>query len=130
MGGRFRKSINLGPGVKLNASKKGIGMSAGVKGLRISRGADGKKRVTASLPGSGLSYTKTLKAGRSDNSEANERIINQVSDEDRRSAGFAQDIPLYTFSGQLEQYYNDGEGDTYYEKFSNILIFKDRIEVT
>ena len=34
MGFRFRKSINLGGGVRINFSKSGIGYSFGVLGLR------------------------------------------------------------------------------------------------
>lgn len=36
MGMRFRKSFKIAPGVKLNLSKRGIGVSAGVKGARVS----------------------------------------------------------------------------------------------
>ena len=64
MGFRFRKSINLGNGVKLNVSKKGIGISAGVKGARISYGANGKIRTTSSIPGTGISHTSTLNKSR------------------------------------------------------------------
>jgi tetratricopeptide (TPR) repeat protein len=60
MGFRYRKSINLGGGVRLNLSKKGIGVSAGTKGLRVSVGADGRKRVTASIPGTGISYVSEI----------------------------------------------------------------------
>lgn len=39
MGFRIRKSFKLFPGVKVNVSKKGLGISAGVKGFRVnSRG--------------------------------------------------------------------------------------------
>lgn len=58
MGMRFRKSIKLGGGTKLNLSKSGVGLSAGVKGFRVSKNTSGRSRVTASLPGTGLSYTK------------------------------------------------------------------------
>ncbi|UOE58204.1 DUF4236 domain-containing protein [Cytobacillus oceanisediminis] len=60
MGFRFRKSVNLGGGVRLTAGKKGVGISAGTKGLRVSHGADGKTRVTASIPGTGISYQETI----------------------------------------------------------------------
>lgn len=60
MGFRYKKSLNLGGGVTLNAGKKGIGVSTGVKGFRVSHGADGKTRVTASIPGTGISYQETL----------------------------------------------------------------------
>ncbi len=58
MGMKFRKSINLGGGTKLNLSKSGVGLSTGVKGFRVSKNTSGRSRVTASLPGTGLSYTK------------------------------------------------------------------------
>ena len=58
MGIRFRKSIKLGGGTKLNLSKSGVGISTGAKGFRVSKNTSGRSRVTASLPGTGLSYTK------------------------------------------------------------------------
>ena len=56
MGFRFRKSINLGGGLRLNLSKSGVGYSWGTKGFRITKTADGTVRKTASIPGTGLSY--------------------------------------------------------------------------
>ncbi|EJQ03162.1 hypothetical protein IE3_05533 [Bacillus cereus BAG3X2-1] len=55
MGFKFRKSIKVAPGVKVNLSRKGVGVSAGVKGARVSTGPAGT-RITTSIPGSGLSY--------------------------------------------------------------------------
>ncbi|MBO3443402.1 DUF4236 domain-containing protein [Clostridium sp. CCUG 7971] len=59
MGFRFRKSINLGGGVKLNVSKKSVGLSAGVKGARVSVNSNGRKTTTVGLGNTGLSYTKS-----------------------------------------------------------------------
>ena len=56
MGLRFRKSINLGGGFRINLSKSGIGYSWGVKGYRITKTAKGGTRQTASIPGTGISY--------------------------------------------------------------------------
>lgn len=56
MGFRFRKSINLGGGFRVNLSKSGIGYSWGTKGFRVTKTAKGKGRVTASIPGTGISY--------------------------------------------------------------------------
>lgn len=56
MGFRFRKSINLGLGFRINLSKSGIGYSWGVKGYRVTRTAKGTIRRTISLPGTGISY--------------------------------------------------------------------------
>lgn len=56
MGFRFRKSINLGHGVRVNLSKSGIGYSVGAPGIRVTKTAKGRIRTTASVPGTGISY--------------------------------------------------------------------------
>lgn len=56
MGFRYRKSINLGGGFRINLSKSGIGYSWGVKGNRVTKTAKGTTRTTASIPGTGISY--------------------------------------------------------------------------
>lgn len=56
MGFRFRKSVKLFPGVRLNVSKTGLGFSAGVPGARFTKRADGKNQTTYSLPGTGISH--------------------------------------------------------------------------
>lgn len=56
MGFRFRKSINLGGGFRINLSKSGVGYSFGGKGYRYTKKAGGGTRTTASIPGTGLSY--------------------------------------------------------------------------
>ena len=61
MGLRFRKTISLLPGVRLNISKSGVGVSAGVPGLRGSINSSGRVTGTASIPGTGVSYQKSKK---------------------------------------------------------------------
>lgn len=64
MGFRYRKSINLGGGFRVNISKSGIGYSWGVKGYRVTRTARGTIRRTASIPGTGISFVnETSKKG-------------------------------------------------------------------
>lgn len=58
MGFRFRKSINLGGGFRINLSKSGVGYSWGTKGYRITKTAKGSVRTTASIPGTGISYVE------------------------------------------------------------------------
>ena len=65
MGWRFRKSINLGLGFRINLSKSGIGYSWGCLGYRKTWKANGGTRETYSIPGTGISYVeehKSLKA--------------------------------------------------------------------
>lgn len=53
MGLRFRKSISLGKGARINIGKKGLGFSVGTKGARIGIGSRGAY-TSAGIPGSGL----------------------------------------------------------------------------
>ena len=64
MGLRFRKSINLGGGAKINLSKSGVGYSIGTKGARITKKASGGSKTTLSVPGTGISYVKESKGKR------------------------------------------------------------------
>lgn len=61
MGLRFRKSINLGGGARINLSKSGVGYSFGVKGARITKTANGRTRKTIGIPNTGLSYVSESK---------------------------------------------------------------------
>lgn len=63
MGFGFRKSVNLGGGVRMNVGKKGIGFSAGTKGARISTGPRGT-RARVSIPGTGIYYEQKLGASK------------------------------------------------------------------
>lgn len=54
MGFRFRKSVSLFPGVRLNIGKKGLGVSAGVKGARVGVNSKGTYS-SVGIPGTGIS---------------------------------------------------------------------------
>ena len=69
MGLRFRKSINLGGGFRINLSKSGVGYSWGVKGYRVTKTASGRTRKTYSIPGTGISWV--------DESRNSRRRLNQ-----------------------------------------------------
>lgn len=58
MGFRFRKSLNLGGGFRINFSKSGIGYSFGGKGFRYTKTAHGTTRTTLSIPGTGVSWVQ------------------------------------------------------------------------
>lgn len=62
MGFRYRKSIKLPGGFRINLSKSGIGYSWGVKGYRVAKTAKGTTRTTASIPGTGISYVQESKS--------------------------------------------------------------------
>lgn len=58
MGWRYRKSIGLGNGFRINISKSGIGYSWGTRGFRITKTSTGRIRKTYSLYGTGISYVE------------------------------------------------------------------------
>ena len=77
MGTRYRKSINLGGGFRINFSKSGIGYSWGTKGYRITKTANGRTRKTYSIPGTGLSYVEE-NSGQKKNNQ-NNKTNNELS---------------------------------------------------
>jgi hypothetical protein len=52
---RFQRRIRILPGLRLNLSLSGIGVSAGGRGFHVGVTARGQKDVSAGLPGTGLS---------------------------------------------------------------------------
>ena len=80
MGFRYRNSINLGGGFKINLSKSGIGYSWGTKGFRVTKTARGTTRRTYSIPGTGISYVdETGSRNRNRNNQRSNRSIPQRS---------------------------------------------------
>ena len=57
MGLRFRRTVGLIPGVRLNVGMKGLSVSVGERGAHTTLGAKGG-RMTVGLPGTGLSWTE------------------------------------------------------------------------
>lgn len=60
MGFRFRKSVKIAPGVKLNSGKKSAGISIGNKNGGISVNSKTGVSTRISAPGTGMSYTSKL----------------------------------------------------------------------
>lgn len=56
MGLRFRKSISILPGVKLNFGKSGMSVSTSVPGFRKTFHTSGRVTTSVGIPGTGLSY--------------------------------------------------------------------------
>lgn len=60
MGFRFRRSVKIAPGIRLNFGKKSTGISFGGKGGRISFNSKSGTRFSASIPGTGISYSSKI----------------------------------------------------------------------
>jgi len=65
---RFRRSISIIPGLKLNLGKTGASVSVGPHGAKMTIGKTGV-RATAGIPGTGLSFSEKLE------SESTERAV-------------------------------------------------------
>ena len=63
MGLRFRKSIQLIPGVRLNIGTTGVSISTGVRGFRKTFHSSGRVTTSVGIPGTGLSYVTSKKMG-------------------------------------------------------------------
>jgi hypothetical protein len=59
MGLRFRKSIKLGPGLRINLSKSGISTSIGKRGASINMRKNGTY-ANIGVPGTGISFHEKL----------------------------------------------------------------------
>lgn len=60
MGFRFRKSVKIAPGVRLNFGKKSTSVSLGGKGARFTLNNKGKATTSVGIPGTGLYYTESV----------------------------------------------------------------------
>ena len=59
MGFRFRRSVRLLPGIRLNFSTRGVSTSVGGRGFTLNFGKRGI-RTTVGIPGTGISYSEML----------------------------------------------------------------------
>ena len=93
MGLRFRKSISIIPGVRLNFSKSGMSVSSGVPGFRKTINTKGQVTTTVGIPGTGLYYVDTKKAG---NKQSNRNRNTQTQPSFSQSQPAASYVPSVT----------------------------------
>lgn len=73
MGLRFRKSIKVAPGVKLNLNKNSASVTVGTKGAHYTVNTSGKKTTSAGIPGTGISYVSTKGGGKKQETKSNKK---------------------------------------------------------
>ena len=85
MGLRFRKSIKIANGIRLNIGKSGVSLSLGKKGMHYTINSKGQSTATVGLPGSGLSYSKKFNTfgGLTRLFEGDENKTKYIEDESR-----------------------------------------------
>lgn len=83
MGLRFRKSVKIAPGVKLNLNKKSVGVTVGGKGAHYTVNSKGRKTASVGIPGTGISYSHISGGKKSEkhtDSTSNNTIINDSTE--------------------------------------------------
>lgn len=73
MGLRFRKSIKICKGVRVNFGKTGASLSVGTNGCRYSMHTSGRRTASVGIPGTGLYYTQSVGGTRQYKSTAHTR---------------------------------------------------------
>lgn len=89
MATRFRKSVSLGKGAKLNIGKKSVGVSLGGKHGGVSLNSKTGTRARVSAPGTGLSYSQKLGGG-SDKSVSTSSSFNPSTSGGNKTHKFAK----------------------------------------
>lgn len=84
---RFRKSKTILPGVKVNVTKTGIGVSAGVKGARVSAHSSGRVSRSIGIPGTGLYDIETKNIGKNHNSNDSATSVTTQSSREKSGKG-------------------------------------------
>ena len=56
MGLRFQRRVRVLPGVHLNISRSGVGVSVGGRGVHVGVTAGGQRYTSVGLPGTGISW--------------------------------------------------------------------------
>lgn len=100
MGLRFRKSIKIAPGVKLNFGKKSAGMSIGGKYGGVSFNTKNGARARVSAPGTGLSYSTNLKHKRSSHKNQNRTQVSNST----ASKNISNDLEVMNTLSKEEKY--------------------------
>ncbi|WP_312651085.1 DUF4236 domain-containing protein [Proteiniclasticum sp.] len=107
MGFNFRKRIRLGKLFNLNIGKSGASISFGGKGFRQSISTRGNARTTFSIPGTGLSYSKTVSAKKLLKKGANRSVFDTSkasADPEAEVSEYENDIALITTLHHFEDY--------------------------
>ncbi len=61
---RFRRTIRVAPGLSINLGKKSASLRVGGRGAGYTISTNGNRTTTVGLPGTGISWTKTIRPAR------------------------------------------------------------------
>ena len=61
---RFRRTLKIAPGLRLNFNKNSVGLSIGPRGAKYTINSSGRRTASVGLPGTGLSYSESVGGGK------------------------------------------------------------------
>ena len=64
MGLRFRRTVKIAPGIRLNFNKNSVGVSIGPRGAKYTINSSGRRTASVGIPGTGIYYTESVGGGR------------------------------------------------------------------
>ncbi|MDV2884779.1 DUF4236 domain-containing protein [Alkalihalophilus pseudofirmus] len=88
---RFRRSKKIAPGVRINVSKKSIGLSVGGKGLRHSINTSGRRTTTAGIPGTGMSYSKSHSSRKGRKTNSSQALSKNASNQSNEASQLVEE---------------------------------------
>ena len=91
MGLRFKRSIKISKGAKINLGKTGVSLSVGTRGAHYTVHSSGKKTTSVGLPGTGLSYVSTSGGGARRNTSQSSESTAYVQ---RQEVQYTQNIEM------------------------------------
>lgn len=102
MGLRFRKSVTLCKGVKLNFGKTGMSVSVGGKGYHKTINTKGQITTSVGIPGTGIYYTDTKRLSNNKQSATNTRrsTVNQYYNQ----STYIEPQQEYDINDSVEEY--------------------------
>ena len=98
MGLRFRKSVTLCKGVKLNFGKTGMSVSVGGKGYHKIINTKGQVTTSVGISGSGIYYTDTKRLGGSRKANSQRSTRNTIRE--------SQSVQEYEINDSIASYLN------------------------
>jgi len=124
---RFRKSMKLLPGLRLNFSKETVGLSFGVPGARYTMNSKGRRTFSTGIPGTGLYNVDTLSSGTRRSSAATQ---SQESDtyQGPPAPGFFARKPERELNKFLLDIYNADEPDDATSVIAKATALKEKYE--
>lgn len=102
MGLRFRKSVTLCKGVKLNFGKTGMSVSVGGKGYHKTINTKGQITTSMGIAGTGIYYTDSKNARKNNN----DSIRKNVDAQNNNQKHFGESHEKYLINSAVEKYFN------------------------